>query len=135
MGTSLTVKNLLANLDKIAAFGLAEKWDNVGLMLGDPDQEIQGILVALDPTEEVLAEAKECGADCIISHHPLIFTPLKAIYTNQPLGRFLRWALENEISVTQINETLAQGLPQVDGTVGLTKNFNIQLFRFFFSRY
>jgi dinuclear metal center YbgI/SA1388 family protein len=128
MGTSLTVKNLLANLDKIAAFGLAEKWDNVGLMLGDPDQEIQGILVALDPTEEVLAEAKECGADCIISHHPLIFTPLKAIYTNQPLGRFLRRALENEISVIGchtnldqavggVNDVLASSLGMVESSV------------------
>jgi len=114
MGTNLTVKNLLENLDKIAAFGLAEQWDNVGLMLGDPDQEIQGILVALDPTEEVLAEAKECGADCIISHHPLIFTPLKAIYTNQPLGRFLRRALENEISVIGCHTNLDQAVGGVN---------------------
>ena len=128
MGINLTVKNLLETLDKIAAFGLAEQWDNVGLMVGDPDQQIQGILIALDPTEEVLAEAKECGADCIITHHPLIFHPLKAIYTNQPLGRFLRRALEDEISIIGchtnldqavggVNDVLAKSLGMVEPSV------------------
>ena len=128
MGINLTVKNLLETLDKIAAFGLAELWDNVGLMVGDPDQQIQGILIALDPTGEVLAEAKECGADCIITHHPLIFHPLKAIYTNQPLGRFLRRALENEISIIGchtnldqavggVNDVLAKSLGMVEPSV------------------
>ena len=74
----MTVKDLLKALDGIAAFGLAEQWDNVGLMVGNPNQIIQGVLVALDPTEEVLAEAQEIGADCIITHHPLIFHPLKS---------------------------------------------------------
>ena len=114
METNLTVKSLLENLDKIAAFGLAEEWDNVGLMLGDPDQQIKGILVALDPTEEVLAEAKESGADCIITHHPLIFNPLKAIYTNQPLGRFLRLALKNEISIIGCHTNLDQAVGGVN---------------------
>jgi len=114
MGTGLSVKNLLETLDKIAAFDLAEQWDNVGLMLGDPDQQIRSILVALDPTEEVLAEAKECGADCIITHHPLIFNPLKAIYTNQPLGRFLRQAIKNEISVIGCHTNLDQAIGGVN---------------------
>jgi dinuclear metal center YbgI/SA1388 family protein len=128
MGTNLTVKDLLEILDKIAAFGLAEQWDNVGLMVGDPGKHIQGVLVALDPTEEVLAEARECAADCIITHHPLIFTPLKAIYTNQPLGRFLSQTLKNEISVIGchsnldqavdgVNDVLASSLGMVDARV------------------
>ena len=104
----MTVKDLLKALDKIAAFGLAEEWDNVGLMLGDPNQPVKGIIVALDPTEELLAEAQEIGADCIITHHPLIFHPLKAIYMDQPMGRFLRRALENEISVIGFHTNLDQ---------------------------
>ena len=128
MGTNLTVKDLLEILDKIAAFGLAEQWDNVGLMVGDPGKQIQGVLVALDPTEEVLDEAGECAADCIITHHPLIFNPLKAIYTNQPLGRFLSQALKNGISVIGchsnldqavggVNDVLASSLGMVDARV------------------
>ena len=102
----MKVKDLLKTLDEIAAFGLAEEWDNVGLMLGEPNRSLRGILVALDPTEEILAEAIEAGADGIISHHPLIFHPLKAIYTDQPMGRFLRRALENEISVIGCHSNL-----------------------------
>jgi dinuclear metal center YbgI/SA1388 family protein len=104
----MRVKDLLEALDEIAAFGLAEQWDNVGLMLGEPNRSIKGILIALDPTEEVLDEAQEIGADCIITHHPLIFHPLKAIYTDQPIGRFLRQALENEISVIGCHTNLDQ---------------------------
>ena len=104
----MTVKDLLKALDEIAAFGLAEQWDNVGLMLGNPNQPLRGILVALDPTEEVLAEAEEIGADCIITHHPLIFHPLKAINTDQPLGRFLRQALKDNTAVIGCHTNLDQ---------------------------
>ncbi len=104
----MRIKDLLGILDEIAAFSLAEQWDNVGLMLGEPNRTVKGILVALDPTEEVLAEAREIVADCIITHHPLIFHPLKAIYTDEPIGRFLRQALENEISVIGCHTNLDQ---------------------------
>jgi dinuclear metal center YbgI/SA1388 family protein len=125
MGTDLTVKDLLAILDKFAAFGLAEKWDNVGLMVGSQEQKVHGILVALDPSEEILAEAEECSANCILTHHPLIFNPLKSIYTDQPLGRVLQGALQNNITVIGchtnldqtaggVNDVLAAGLGLVD---------------------
>jgi dinuclear metal center YbgI/SA1388 family protein len=110
----MTVKDLLKVLDKIAGFGLAEQWDNVGLMLGDLNQHLKGILVALDPTEEVLAEALEIGADCIITHHPLIFHPLKVIYTDQPMGKFLRRALENETAVIGFHTNLDQAVGGVN---------------------
>ncbi|MDX1776344.1 MAG: Nif3-like dinuclear metal center hexameric protein [Desulfobulbales bacterium] len=106
--TTLTVKDLLGTLDEIAAFSLAEQWDNVGLMLGELNKPIRGILIALDPTEEVLQEALDIGADCVITHHPLIFHPLKAIYTDQPLGRFLRQALDNDIAVIGCHTNLDQ---------------------------
>jgi dinuclear metal center YbgI/SA1388 family protein len=108
MSGQLTVKDLLEILEGIAPVGLAEQWDNVGLMIGKPDQEVTGLLLALDPTEEVLAEAKALGVNAIITHHPLIFHPLKAIYTDQPLGRFLQKALASEISVIGCHTNLDQ---------------------------
>ena len=108
MTDQLTVKDLLEILEGIAPVGLAEQWDNVGLMVGNPDQQVTGLLVALDPTEEVLAEAKELGVNTIITHHPLIFHPLKAIYTDQPLGRFLQNALSGEIAVIGCHTNLDQ---------------------------
>lgn len=104
----MKVKDLLKILDETASFGLAEQWDNVGLMLGNTNQTIQGVLVALDPTEEVLTEAQELGADCIITHHPLIFHPLKSINTDQPLGKFLRRALVHDIAVIGCHTNLDQ---------------------------
>lgn len=113
----MRIKDLLSILDEIAAFSLAEQWDNVGLMLGEPKRSVKGILVALDPTEEILTEALEIGADCIITHHPLLFHPLKAIYTDQPLGRFLRQALEHEISVIGCHTNLDQAAGGVNAVL------------------
>ncbi|MDA8165112.1 MAG: Nif3-like dinuclear metal center hexameric protein [Desulfobacteraceae bacterium] len=96
---TLRLRDLLASIEAMAPVALAESWDNVGLMAGDPDQEISGILVALDPTEEVLAEAAAAGMNVIVTHHPAIFHPLKAIRADQPGGRFLMMAIREEIAV------------------------------------
>lgn len=93
------LKNLLSILDEIASFSLAESWDNVGLMVGDPNQKISGILIALDPTEDLLDEAIASNINTIITHHPLIFNPITNIRTDQPLGRTLQKALKNNIAV------------------------------------
>jgi dinuclear metal center YbgI/SA1388 family protein len=119
----LTVNDLLAILEGIAPFGLAEQWDNVGLMVGNPDQQVTGIMVALDPTEEVLEEAQESGANAIVTHHPLIFHPLKAIYTDQPLGRFLQKALASDISVVGCHTNLDQAASGVNDA--LASNLNL----------
>ena len=110
----MTVKDLLDILDGIAGFGLAAQWDNVGLMLGSPRQPVKGVLAALDPTEEILAEAGQCGADCIITHHPLIFHPLKTIHTDEPMGRFLSRALSAKISVIGCHTNLDQAVGGVN---------------------
>lgn len=87
------VRDLIALLDKVAEPALAESWDNIGLMVGDPDSEITGILVALDPTLEILDEAKRKGCNTIVTHHPLIFKGLKSVRTDHPEGRILARAL------------------------------------------
>jgi dinuclear metal center YbgI/SA1388 family protein len=75
----ITNRQALAAMDEIAPFALAEPWDNVGLLLGSPDTEVNKILVALDATSSVIDEAKELGAGLIITHHPIIYHDLKAI--------------------------------------------------------
>lgn len=124
---TLTLNKLLETLNAIAPFTLAETWDNVGLMVGDPDQQVRGILVALDATEEVLAEALRLDCNTIITHHPLIFTPVKKIELNTPFGRLLQLALQNDIAIvachtnldliTQgVSDALAERLGLVDTT-------------------
>lgn len=96
---SPTVQDILDIIDTIAPAHLAESWDNIGLMLGDPAAQVTAILLGLDPTTALLDEALTMNANLVITHHPLIFTPLKAIHLGQPDGRFIDLALRNEMSV------------------------------------
>ena len=68
-----TVGDIVAAVDRLAPFGLAESWDNVGLLLGDESAKVKRVLVALDVGDEVLAEAERVKAECVVAHHPLIF--------------------------------------------------------------
>ena len=75
----MKVKNLLNNLDKIAPFFLQESFDNSGIQFGDLDAPVIKILLSLDVTQGILDEALENKANLIITHHPLLFSPLKQI--------------------------------------------------------
>lgn len=75
----MKLNELIEFADKIAPFGTAEEWDNVGLLVGSPGMEIDRALLALDVTPAVVEEALELGAQLIISHHPVIFSPLSAL--------------------------------------------------------
>ena len=124
MTSRATVADLMAVLEEVASFKLAETWDNVGLMVGDPAQEVSGILIALDPTDTLLNEAAAVGVNTIITHHPLIFQPLKSVRTDRALGRFLRRALAENISVMGCHTNLDLATGGVNdvlaATLGLT---------------
>lgn len=74
-----TVGDLAAFIDRIAPFDTAEPWDNVGLLVGSPEAPLTGILVTLDVTPEAVAEAARLGYSALMSHHPVIFNPLKRL--------------------------------------------------------
>ncbi len=93
------VKDILASLNTLAPFKMAESWDNVGLLVGDPDQQVTAILAGLDPTNRLVEEAISLGANTVITHHPVIFKPLSAINTAAPEGRLLAKALANRIAI------------------------------------
>lgn len=75
--SGVTVGDVYAFLDEWAPFSAAESYDNVGLLLGSPDAAVSGILVSLDCTRRAVARAAEAGANLIVSHHPVIFEPLR----------------------------------------------------------
>lgn len=106
MGLTLTTRDLLEVLDRLAPFDLAEGWDNAGLMIGAPDHQINGILIGLDPTESMIAEAIALGANTIVTHHPLLFKPAKTIRTDQPLGRTIAKALASDINIIACHTNL-----------------------------
>lgn len=103
-----TITNLL---EKLAPKRLAEKWDNVGLQIGSYQDTVQKILVALDLTEAVLAEAKAAGADFIITHHPFLFKPLQSLRTDMMPGRLVKEVILSGIGVyaAHTNLDLANG--------------------------
>ena len=90
-------KEVIARLEKIAPICLAEKWDNVGLIAGREDKEVHKILIALDPTSEVVEEAVAFGADLLITHHPLIFSGIKSVTTNDFIGKRVFHLIFNDI--------------------------------------
>ena len=84
-----TAKDILEFVNSLAPEYMKEEWDNVGLLCGSETKEVKRILVALDPFTHVCHEAVGMEADLLITHHPIIFEPLKALTDSNPVGRSL----------------------------------------------
>lgn len=72
-------------IDGIAPFSSAMNFDNAGFLVGDRSQPVRKVLLSLDITAEVAAEAKRWGAELIVSHHPVLFTPLRTLSVESPV--------------------------------------------------
>lgn len=86
-------------LEELAPSHYAESWDSVGLQLGNRDTAIDKVMVALEVTAAVAAEAVEKSVDLLVVHHPLLFKPVKTITEHDPLGRILRQLIRADIHV------------------------------------
>lgn len=86
------IQEVVAFLDAFAPADLAAEWDNVGLLMGDPQATVERLMTCLTVTTESAAEAVEQRADLIVTHHPLPFRPLRRITTEASEGRLL-WKL------------------------------------------
>ena len=73
-------KEVMRKLEERWNPSYALEWDNVGLLVGRDDKEVKRIYIALDATDEVIDEAVKNGADMLITHHPMIFSPIKKIH-------------------------------------------------------
>jgi dinuclear metal center YbgI/SA1388 family protein len=116
-----TLREICQFLDDFAPPHLAEEWDNVGLLVGDPDQPIERLMTCLTITPDSAAEAVRQRADLIVTHHPLPFKPLRRLTTDQTPGRLLLQLIRAGIAVHSphtafdsaaagINQQLAEGL-------------------------
>jgi len=85
---------------------LQESWDNSGLLLGNPENEINKVLVTLDVTEEVVKEAISKDCELIISHHPVIFNGIKSITGKNATERIVETSIKNKISIYAIHTNL-----------------------------
>ena len=123
-----TVRDVEEVLFAWAPKDLAENWDNVGLLVGDPDAPVRKILVSLDITEAVVAEAVEQGANLIVAHHPVMnctWHPVQTIRTDDRQGRILTGLIRHNIAAIcmhtnldaadgGVNDILAQKLGLTD---------------------
>lgn len=73
------VKEIAAAIEEFAPRDLQEPYDNAGLQVGDAEMNVTAALLCLDVTEDVMAEARKLGCNMVISHHPLLFRPLKRV--------------------------------------------------------
>lgn len=81
----MTVQDIYGAIDAFAPFSAQEKWDNSGLLVGDPAAQVTGVLVCLDIDAGAIREAEKRGCNLIVSHHPVIFTSLSTLSSSHPV--------------------------------------------------
>ena len=101
-----TVADILKYIETIAPPYMKESWDNVGLLCGSRSTPVTKVLVALDPFEHVCQEAGAWGAELIVTHHPIIFQPMKAITDDTSIGRGILTLCRHGISAINAHTNL-----------------------------
>jgi dinuclear metal center YbgI/SA1388 family protein len=101
-----TCEDISKYMNEIAPLSLAEEWDNAGLMIGGKSDTVKKIMVCLDVTSKVVKEAVEKNVDLIVSHHPLLFKPLKRILKDEFKGKILYELIKNNIAVYSAHTNL-----------------------------
>ena len=114
----IRINDLLDGLDQIAPVSLAESWDNVGLLVGDPNRKTHSLLLGLDPSLSLLEEAIGLGVDTLVTHHPCIFHPLHSIQIATPSGTFLERALAHKINVIACHTNFDSAASGVSDALG-----------------
>ncbi len=111
------VKDVMAVIEEFAPLALQEKWDNSGLCIGSPEDKVSSVLLGLDCTPELVDEAIACGADMIVTHHPLIFSGLKKISAEDLVGEAVVKAIRAGISVYAAHTSADKVIAGVSGAM------------------
>jgi GTP cyclohydrolase I len=102
----MNVNDFISVFENLYPKSLAEEWDNVGLMVGRGDKEVQKVMLCLDVTTKVIEECKKENIDLIVSHHPFIFKGIKNITDKDFKGQSILEAIRNDISVISLHTNL-----------------------------
>ncbi len=102
----MKISEAIGIIEEWAPTGAAEDFDNVGLLVGDREAELRGILVTLDTLESVVDEAIEKNFNMIVSFHPIIFKGLKRITNNTYVERVVTKAIKHGIAIYAIHTSL-----------------------------
>lgn len=120
----VTVEQIYRWLDQVAPFDNQEEFDNAGFQLGRLDAPVTGALLALDVTEEVVREAVEQKAELIITHHPLIFTPLKSLNLADHVPRVIELLLKHDLSLISAHTNMDQS-PQYSASAEMARRLGL----------
>lgn len=102
----MTIQTIIDHLEQIAPPNYQESYDNAGLIVGYPMDEVKGILTCLDSTEAVLDEAISKGCNLVIAHHPIVFRGLKKINGSNYVERVVLKAIKSNIAIYAIHTNL-----------------------------
>ena len=111
------VKDVTKVIEEFAPLSIQEGWDNSGLCIGSPDAPVTSVLLGLDCTPELVDEAIECGADMIVTHHPLIFSGLKKISPEDQVGEAVIKAIKAGISIYAAHTSADKVIAGVSGAM------------------
>lgn len=100
------IQDLVGLVHKLYAPELAEDWDNVGLQVGDPGAALNRVMVALDPCLAAVEAARDAGAQALVTHHPLLFRPLKRLTPDDAVGRVLWTAVREGVAIISAHTNL-----------------------------
>ena len=113
----MKVQDITQALELFAPLGIQESWDNSGLLIGNPEDTVHGVLVGFDCTPELIEEAVARHCDMVVTHHPLIFRGLRRIGTQDPVGRAVTLAIRNGIAVYAAHTTADKAPAGVSGAM------------------
>ncbi len=111
------VKDVIKVIEDFAPLSIQEGWDNSGLCIGSSDAPVSSVLFGLDCTPELVDEAIECGADMVVTHHPLIFSGLKKISPDNPVGEAVIKAIRAGISIYAAHTSADKVIAGVSGAM------------------
>lgn len=95
----MILKEIIEQLEEFCPPSFAEDWDNVGLQVGRTGKDVSTVFLALDATSAVIDEAIRCGADLILTHHPLLFHGVKNVTDEDYVGKRIVVLLENDMAL------------------------------------
>ncbi|MBN4065799.1 Nif3-like dinuclear metal center hexameric protein [Candidatus Amoebophilus asiaticus] len=102
----IKLKEITDHIENIAPLELQEDYDNAGLIVGTPEQEIKKVLLCIDCTEEIIQEAIDKNCELVISHHPIVFQGIKKLNGSSYVERVIIEAIKNDIAIYAVHTNL-----------------------------